>query len=49
MGKFKKNVKNRNPNDYNQLKQFCIEKWNQINLKNYLYKKSKKGNINKWK
>ena len=35
MGKFKKNVKNRNPNDYNQLKQFCIEEWNQINPKNY--------------
>ena len=31
----KKNVKNRNPNDYNQLKKFCIEEWNQINPKNY--------------
>ena len=35
MGKFEKNVKNRNPIDYNQLKQFCIEEWNQINPKNY--------------
>ena len=31
----KKNVKNRNPNDYNQLTQFSIEEWNQINPKNY--------------
>ena len=35
MGKFEENVKNRNPNYYNQLKQFCIEEWNQINPKNY--------------
>ena len=32
----KKNVKNRNPENYEQLKQFCIEEWNQINPKNYL-------------
>ena len=31
-----KNVKNRNPENYEQLKQFCIEEWNQINPKNYL-------------
>ena len=35
MGKFKKNVKIKNSNDYNQFKQFCIEEWNQINPKNY--------------
>ena len=36
MGKFKKNVKNRNPKDYEELKKFCIEEWNNINPKNYL-------------
>ena len=35
MVKFEKNVKNRNPNDYEQLKQFFIEEWNNINPKNY--------------
>ena len=32
----KKNVKNRNPKDYEELKKFCIEEWNNINPKNYL-------------
>ena len=32
----KKNVKNMNPEDYEQLKQYCIEEWNKINPKNYL-------------
>ena len=36
MGKFKKNVKNRNPKDYEELKKFCIEEWNNINPQNYL-------------
>jgi len=31
----KKNVKNRNPSDYEELKKFCIEEWNKINPKNY--------------
>ena len=42
MGKSEKNVKNRNPADYEELKKFCIEEWNNINLKNYF-------NFNKWK
>ena len=32
----KKNVKNRNPKDYEELKKFCIEEWNNINPQNYL-------------
>ena len=35
MGKFEKNVKNRNPADYEELKKFCIEEQNKINPKNY--------------
>ena len=31
----KKKVKNRNPKDYDELKKFCIEEWNQINPHNY--------------
>ena len=31
----KKNVKNRNPADYEELKKFCIEEWNNINPRNY--------------
>ena len=36
MGNSKKNVKNRNPEDYEQLKQYCVEEWNKINPKYYL-------------
>ncbi len=28
-----KKIKNRNPKDYEKLKQFCIEEWNKINHK----------------
>ena len=35
-GDSEKNVKNRNPEDYEKLKQYCIEEWNKINPKNYL-------------
>ncbi len=31
----KKNVKERNPKNYNDLKQYCIEEWNKINPKQY--------------
>ena len=31
----KKNVKNRNPKDYDELKKYCLEEWNNINPKNY--------------
>ncbi len=40
MGYLKKNVKNRNPTSYDELKKFCIEEWNKIfprlYFKNYL-------------
>ena len=36
MDYFKKNVKNRNFANYEELKKFCIEEWNKINHKNYL-------------
>ena len=34
--KIKKNVKNRNPKDYEELKKYCIGEWNKINPQNHL-------------
>ena len=35
MGYLKKNVKNQNPKDYDELKKVCIEEWNKIDPRNY--------------
>ena len=41
----KKNVKNRNPANYEELKKFCIEEWNKINPKNYFKNFLRRGDF----